>query len=272
MEEEKKSNKGGPIFSALSEAGVQLPDGFIEKMKEQQQRREQTQIAARLATLRERLGLSPEQEAKIKALFEEKSNRSLALMQAAVDAGKKGNTRGRQETLLDLIQNSSPSKPTDEAVRDLLDQDQLAAYDEYQEERRRNRVEITANRRLTELQGMFTLTEDQKNAAYEVFNQQAEEQVAAMPSIDTGIGSQHSVILPGQMDNEPLREILTEEQFDAYNARSSNTFFTTEGGEGAAIGTTTTIMLDSVNIGEGGVVFPAGAGTDIEVIEVESQP
>ncbi len=209
---------------------------FTEQFRERTRQRTETRNAARMATLAQRLNLSPEQEEKVRALLARKaSTGSDPGNRITVGAAMEGELTASSVTLNGSGSDAGNADDFDAALAPLLDDTQRGAYASLQKEERRDQVEAEANEQLARLQRMLTLTDAQKDAAFLAFTEIAREQQESTDALSDGFAGTRSRRV------EALRNILSPEQAKVYETSPQ---FLILGEGGAGIGATLEIHLD----------------------------
>jgi hypothetical protein len=151
---------------------------------------------SRLLHLASRLGLEENQLAQIRAAWDAAPSERDALRRS-------------------LAENSLPAKNNpgfaeiqqrrNQAIQSALTPEQWAGYQQFEAEERQSRAERMAGSQLSDIQKMFPLTEEQKNAAYALCFQQAE-------LFDSESLSEQGIEMREMMDKlrEQQKEILTQ--------------------------------------------------------------
>lgn len=183
----------------------------IGEMAESQMR---VGIQAKLDQIAERLGLTPEQEAKLRGLVEPQIEGMVQQVTAAMQ-GKEF----KADDLTAATAMQAGKLPAE--VEATLTPEQKAAYDSFKQEERANRIETRASAELMGLQGIG-LTQDQKDQAFEAFCRLAEEdEDYATKAASSG----EKIDAKGQVDRmlsrrvDALRGVLTESQMQGYEAQ-----------------------------------------------------
>lgn len=216
-----------PADSPEKKTPVPSQADFAERIREQNRRRAETRNAARLATLSQRLNLSPEQTERVHALLEQQTANGPALgNRIIVGSGNEDTVAANSITFNasgDDTLHPRGSGEFNSALDTLLDDTQREAYASLQQEERRNRVEAEANEELARLQRMLTLTDAQKDAAFQAFSEIARDRQDSGPSSSAAAGQRV----------DALRNILTPEQAKVYQ-EAPQVFIFGEGGAGMA--------------------------------------
>ncbi len=168
----------------------------------------QQQVDMRVSALKLRLGLTPEQEQSVRALFDKQFG-----MGAEV-ASKMFQGKLPKEEMKKMSVN-----PVDVEgeMKNLLTPEQYAEYEQYQNEERHNQAEMMANVQLGQLQGMLQLSEDQKDKVFDIIYQQGGQQFDPALHKQTNAANWQEVW--GQQKEkkkESLRSVLTPEQMQIY--------------------------------------------------------
>lgn len=182
----------------------------MAKLKEEEQKKRAHRIDERLAALRSRLNLTPDQEAKIRALLESSPDLAgggilggISLADGATTFSLGGPAEGETQAA------------HDEKLAALLTAEQKEKFAAFQQEQRENRIEIDTNREMAQLQQQLTLTPEQKDQAYQTLSDLArreDSQSAGSPFDPETIEARTQARL------DALRPILTPEQLKAYES------------------------------------------------------
>lgn len=182
-----------------------------ESMAKELAERKARRLDERMATLKTRLGLDDATAAKVRALLE--SSRDEEEDRVLEAAG------GLQWS--EPIEPGEPARKRlamDQAITQLLNPAQAAAYGEFAAEQKENRIEVATGREMTRLQANLTLTPDQKDKVYQALNE-----IAAKEEED---GRQAADLDEKEMQSrqqtrlDALRALLSPEQFAEYERRS----------------------------------------------------
>jgi hypothetical protein len=172
------------------------------------------QVNEKLATLRKRLSLTPEQEPKIAE--------ALAYGQAKtkiIDNDKKV-----------IRPSADDKKKMEDAISASLTAGQQKEYQSFRAEEKANAVEAVANRELSRLQSMTTLSPEQKDQAFAAFSEIASrESMEDLPEPGSDPGVMKDALETRWADRqEALGAILTPEQMAIYQ-QAGNPFNRTGG-------------------------------------------
>lgn len=212
--------------------GLPIPNERMHEMVQQIGKSRTRKIDERLAVLKKRLKLTPEQEAKVRELME-KANPAPAMT-----------ADGRSFSF-----GGPRMSPGDEQAKisELLNPEQKDEYQEFQKEQRENRMEIAYNREMARLQEQLTLTPEQKDKVYQALGDVLRNE-ASQPDQPMSLDAAKAA---KQARNEALRPILTPEQMESYEAiQGMLPFNMSEGPGGMVIG------------GTPGTVISGGGGLD----------
>lgn len=156
-------------------------DRFRKMMEDRQRSKEE----AKIKKLIDRLGLTDAQAEKLRARFAKNREELTALM----SSGEGDWTRIKELT------KALGDDQLDDALADILTDEQKDAYEEMKERDLANRVEARAYKDLAQIQGVLDLNPDQKDQVYEILHKQAAENVnsnkdanAIVASITEGFG------------------------------------------------------------------------------------
>ncbi len=213
-EELKRAVPGKPKSGKKAEglAGVFGKD-FAKAVGEMAQSQLRVGIRAKLQQIVERLGLTPEQEAKLRAMVEPQIEAMVKQVAGAMD-GKEYKAEGA--AAVGAIQTGNLPKE----IEATLTPEQKTAYEEFKQEEKANRIETRANAELMGLQALG-LTQEQKDQAFDAFCRLAEEDEGAMARAASG----EKIDIRARMDQmmskrvEALRGVLTESQMKGYEAQ-----------------------------------------------------
>lgn len=207
---------------AAAAKGVKGPAGmfgekFAKAIGEMAQSQVKAQIEAKLGQIVERLGLTPEQEKKLRALVEPQIEGLVGQMQGAMEGKtiKSGDLAHATAIQLGML-------PAD--VEATLTPEQKTAYESFKQEEKTNRIETRASAELMGLQGIG-LTQGQKDQAFEAFCRLAQEDEETMSNMSKAGSAGSGVDPKEQMDRmfsrrvEALRAVLTEPQMKGYEAQ-----------------------------------------------------
>jgi len=191
------------------------------KMEEQRKEARSRKIDERLAALKLRLNLTPEQEAKVRALLEESSEMGLAGMPffaSKVSGDGKGGAISISGAVAGV--GSEEGGSFDDKLAALLSPEQKDSFAAFQQEQRENKVEIATNREMGQLQQQLTLTPEQKDQAF-----QALGDIARREAENPQRGFDPEAMEAARQSRlDALRPILTPEQMKAYESNPAMSF------------------------------------------------
>jgi hypothetical protein len=157
-----RSPQDGPPMSAEEQA----KRAQIEKAREAlRQKESDTRFAAKVHLLKTRLNLTSEQEQLAAASLQKARD----LRKTARDGFKPG--QPPDFALMEKMMRSDSGAA--EEIRAQLSPDQLQEFDVIQQEERKDRAETQANQRLSDMQQYLKMSEEQKDAVFNVLSQQA---------------------------------------------------------------------------------------------------
>jgi hypothetical protein len=180
-----------------------------ETMAKELVARKQRRIDERLAALKTRLNLDDTQTAKVRSLLEAGDEEEDML--SKVIAG---------DSSLPPSAGSAAQKRAnlEEQISAVLKPEQAAAYGEFRQEQRENRIEVATGREMTRLQQSLTLSPGQKDQVFEALGRIAASEEERG---DTGISIDPEVLKARRQARlDALKPILTPEQFEAYGKSS----------------------------------------------------
>jgi hypothetical protein len=166
---------GGTASGETEGNPVDQDDGPIPaEVQEAAAKKRQRRIEERLAALKSRLQLSDAQAAHVRPLIE-KLIPDYAQMIARIAEEKPGPDQTPSDpNFFKMFRPPGARDPEfDTALDALLTTDQRVAYATFQEEQRANQIEMNANRELARLQGIMTLSADQKDKVFAVLSEVA---------------------------------------------------------------------------------------------------
>lgn len=188
---------------------------MLAKLRSSMDEHHSKMMAARISDLVAKLGLNPQQEARLKALFEEQ------MAKVSIDGDSEG-------FKVDAKINGSPKEQAeklDRLMKEMLTADQHEAYEANKEAERNQRIEARTLRDMASLAQAVSLREDQRDAVYEILQNEAKNQVdqageSGMPPL--GIMSAAEFVPPAggettvmQMSVDSPAEGLSHEQLMA---------------------------------------------------------
>lgn len=162
-------------------------------------------IESRLLALGTALNLTPNQKAAVQAALEKGSSERDALREAGFSSGKPPSPE----------QFAASEKAQEDAILATLTSDQLGAYSEYKDAEKQTRAETRASQQLNELQSSLSLTAAQKDAAYQLFADQAIAPAATSADPAKAWEEQRAATLAA------MSEILSPEQYELYQKQEA---------------------------------------------------
>lgn len=198
-----------PAAPADSPADDEAKKRFNEMVRKVGAGQIKGRLEGRLAALKARLNLTPEQEAKLQTLLEGQ----VEDMSAALDRFMSGQGKPSDFGLLAKLQRGD----LDADATSLLTPEQQAGYAAFQLEERANRIEMKANTELIGLQSAGGMSPEQKDQAFSRLSEIATEEEDLDFNILTDAAAIRSF-----MDNavqkryQALQDILTEPQMEIY--------------------------------------------------------
>ena len=181
-----------------------------ETMAKELLARTQRRINERVAVLKTRLNLDDAQTAKVRSLLEAGDEEEDML--SKVIAG---------ESSLPPAAGAAAQKRADleERISAVLKPEQAAAYGEFRQEQRENRIEVATGREMTRLQQSLTLSPGQKDRVFEALGRIAASEEERG---DTGISIDADVLKARRQARlDALKPILTPEQYEVACGKSS---------------------------------------------------
>jgi hypothetical protein len=169
----------GSVGTADHAAAASTPPGDGDEvipaaMQEAAAKKRQRKIDERLATLKSRLDLSEAQVTSARPLVEKLiPDYTQIIAKLANDKGGDQPPLGDADFLKILRPPGAIDPEFDQALSALLSPDQQIAYATFQQEQRTNQIEMNANRELARLQGLMTLSPEQKDKVFAVLSDKA---------------------------------------------------------------------------------------------------
>ena len=201
-----KSGKDKPAnpFAAMfgnedSESGKAMK-GMMEAALKQQ-------LEGKIAGMKSKLNLTPDQETQIRGILEQQSNAGGELAQKML-AGKM-----TKEELADIHKQQVDPESQ---IKALLSPEQQTAYSELQTEERHNNARLMANSELLQMQGALGLSQEQQDKVFQALYAQTEHQLTPPAEGTEGKAYDPSTMLAQKL--EAMKGVLTEEQFTRYKA------------------------------------------------------
>ena len=193
------------------------------KMEEERKVAQDRKIDERLAALKSRLKLTPDQEAKVRALLESSPEMGLGglpffkSMKTSSDGKSGGVALGAAASVGGDPANAAK---LDDQIAALLSPDQQEDFTAFQQEQRENKVEIATNREMAQLQQQLTLTPEQKDQAFQALGDSARKEAEnPQKGFDPA-----AIEAAKQARMDALRPILTPEQMKSYESNPTMSF------------------------------------------------
>jgi hypothetical protein len=180
-----------------------------ETMAKELVARKQRRIDERVAALKTRLNLDDAQTAKVRALLEAGDEEEDMLSKVMAGESTLPPQAGEAAKRRSDLENQ---------ISTLLKPEQAAAYGEFRQEQRENRIEVATGREMTRLQQSLTLSPGQKDQVYQALGAIA---TGEDERGDTGISIDPEVLKARRRARlDALKPILTPEQYEAYEKSS----------------------------------------------------
>ncbi len=171
-------------------------------------------FANKIAALKDRLKLTPEQAAKVEESF--KKQEALA---AEAMKGMFGGKDGAKPDFAAMMKMQKGELPADLNIESLLDDTQKAEMKKMTEEEKANRIEMVANAELVQLQASSNLTSEQKDQVFSVLSNLATQDENIDPASFTGDNVMETYMEKRYQSRlDALKPILNETQFKAYES------------------------------------------------------
>jgi hypothetical protein len=184
---------GGDGTNGMSEA----MSGMMKSVLEQQ-------TDAKLAGMKAKLNLTPEQEKAIREIMAQQMSRGVEMAQKMF----KGELSKEEMEKM----GKEPMKSEEEQIKALLTPEQIAGYDDYEKEEKVRMARLVANSELMQMQTTLQLTEEQQDKVFAVLAEQAQSQFDPKSTGTNGFDFRHQA----ETKAEALRGMLTPEQFERY--------------------------------------------------------
>lgn len=227
--------EGGGAANAKEEADRLAREARFKEMRTM----DRTQrIDARILNLKTKLNLTPEQETAIRTAMEKGSTDRDALRES-MDARRRAGTEDTDKTRqADAAKFAASEADQEKAITAGMSDEQLTAYEAYKTEQKATQVEAQANRQLNDLQNKLSLTDDQKDAAFQFYA--AQEQNGFDPGKIAAEGGDPAKYFEERQKTalEAMKQILTPEQYELYSKQEEerSTMFRNGGGFGGPRG------------------------------------
>jgi hypothetical protein len=189
-------------FAALFGDGT---NNMSQAMSKMMQTAMEQQVEGKLAGMKTKLNLTPEQEAAIRNIMTNQMSRATTMAQ------KMFGGEGVQTN--DLVQVSKNQLSDEAQIKALLTPEQVTAYDAFQKEEQTRNARLVANAELMQLQSTLQLDETQQDKVFAVLAEQAQTQLAGNM---TNAGA--ALDFRGQFQHkaDALSAVLTADQLTRY--------------------------------------------------------
>lgn len=201
------------------EAGADGGNSRAARMRQLRSMDRAQRLEAKVLDLTSSLNLTADQQSVVRAALENGSGERDAMRAAAMERRRSGQSGTDAAWRTEFSKYAASEAAEEEKIAAALSAEQLTEYSEYITKQKQDSVESRANQQLGDLQGRFTLTEEQKDAAFQFFAQQ-EEQNAALRTQDTaaaaGSAEDSAKVFEERQTArlEAMRKILTPAQFE----------------------------------------------------------
>ena len=175
---------------------------------------------AKILALTTKLNLTSEQQSAVREALEKGSADRDAIRDAADVRRRAGKQDTDEQRQADWVSVAAIETAQEEKIATGMSADQLAAYAAYQTEQKQVTVEGQANQQLADLANKFSLSEEQKEAAFQYFaSQEAENETIQARAVAAG-GDLRALFEQRQKEHQAgMKLILTPEQFKLYSAQ-----------------------------------------------------
>jgi hypothetical protein len=190
-DELKQGSRARSVFNSMIAMGM---DSFRHRQESQ------------IVPLKTRLNLTPDQESALRHYFDEEAQFQEEVT-AAAWAGKNISDEEKKK-------RSASLGSLEEKLKQILNPEQMMAYQEFQEADRLAQTELSAHRGMNEISALFPLDEDQKTKIYDVFYEEFNFQGEGQAGDQSYIGiirQRHDYL------KDKLSKILTPEQLQTWS-------------------------------------------------------
>jgi hypothetical protein len=197
---DKSANPLAAMFGDEDSESGKAMKGMMEAAMKQQ-------VEGKLGRMKDKLNLSGDQEAQIRAILEQQIGAGSAMAQKML-SGKLS-----KEEIADAGKQAGDPESQ---IKALLSPEQQTAYTELQQEEQHNNARLMANSELLQMQGALGLSQEQQDKVFQALYAQTEHQLAGA----TG-GADPKAFNPQTMMDQKLaalKGVLTDEQFARYKA------------------------------------------------------
>ncbi len=211
----KPEAKEEPAKLSFANSPAQMEE-IQKKMREGMAEQMRLKVEERLAALKTRVSLTPEQVEKLRPVVERiLADPNQLPLDAALGSGSVILTGEKLKEHQESIR--ADRAKAEEELLGMLEGTQQAAYQEWKKDDRTNRVEARANQELAQLQSQLSLTSEQKDKAFALLSKLAEQEIdepGGLTGLERFQQRRNSRI-------EGMREILTEEQLAVYQRQGA---------------------------------------------------
>lgn len=203
-----------------SKPGETKAGGEAREATRRQLEKDQT-IDSRLLALKTRLNLTPQQEAAVRAAYEQ-ANRQRDGLRAAEAVRRRDGTETAQTRQADREAFAQIRASESLSVNAALDEGQQTAYEEYQADAIRAQANTWANQQLGSITAMLDLNETQQGQVFDLLTQQVQS-FDPNPTLDQGgspikaFDEQSMNALPATLQS--MQQILTPAQFQLFQSQ-----------------------------------------------------
>ena len=168
----------------------------------------ESQTLAKLPRLKERLGLSPEQEEAVRKILQRQFDQGLE-MATNMFAGNL-----TQEDIMEKAKTGEITDPRSE-IQALLTPEQKTAYKEYEQEEHASMARLAANGELLQMQAPLGLTQDQQDEVFKaLYHQSLDMKLNPPPTNPDGPNSTMQWMVDQKV--KALEKVLSPEQLKKY--------------------------------------------------------
>ena len=200
--------------AAAAKLTTPAPEGekkkkFTDMLKEIGKSQMKSQLDGKVASLKDRLRLTPEQEAKVKELVGQEGEQMVKALERFVDG------EGQAGDFAKIARFQKGDLPA--SVEAILTSEQKPAYAAFEAEEKANRIEMKANAELLGLQSAGGLSPEQKDQAFAQLSQLAmreeEMDLDSLSDSDAVLGFIDDAI---QKRLTAMKTILNDSQMEIY--------------------------------------------------------
>ncbi len=197
---DKSANPLAAMFGDEDSESGKAMKGMMEAAMKQQ-------MEGKLGRMKDKLNLSADQEAQIRAIMEQQFGAGSAMAQKML-SGKLS-----KEEMADAGKQAANPESQIKAV---LSPEQQTAYTEVQQEEQHNNARLMANSELLQMQGALGLSQEQQDKVFQALYAQSEHQMAGMTDGTGAKGFDPQAMLDQKL--EAMKGVLTDDQFTRYKA------------------------------------------------------